>query len=379
MPKLLIITTIQRTLRDFLLPYGDHFRSLGWQVDAMANVRDPYPVAEEHFDHFYAVDWGRNPLDPRNFGRTPRFIRELVEREKYDIVHVHTPVAAFVTRFALRKLRAAGTVKVVYTAHGFHFFKGNSPLKNFVFLNLEKLAGRWTDHLIVMNREDFSAAQTHRIVPPEHLTLMPGIGVDLSKYSAASVTAEQIAAVRRELGLAPEDKYILMVAEFIPRKRHQDAIEALALTAEPQLHLVFAGSGPTMDEMRKLTASKRVQSRCHFAGHRNDIPVLLKGASAMLLPSQQEGLPRSIMEAMVMGVPVIGTNIRGTQDLLENGCGTLFDVGDTKELAQVLTELSASNPKFAVFALQAEKKVQNYNLVELLQLHENLYKKLLPF
>ena len=379
MPKLLIITTIQRTLRDFLLPYGDHFRSLGWQVDAMANVRDPYPVAEEHFDHFYAVDWGRNPLDPRNFGHTPRFIRELVEREKYDIVHVHTPVAAFVTRFALRKLRAAGTVKVVYTAHGFHFFKGNSPLKNFVFLNLEKLAGRWTDHLIVMNREDFSAAQTHRIVPPEHLTLMPGIGVDLSKYSAASVTAEQIAAVRRELGLAPEDKYILMVAEFIPRKRHQDAIEALALTAEPQLHLVFAGSGPTMDEMRKLTASKRVQSRCHFAGHRNDIPVLLKGASAMLLPSQQEGLPRSIMEAMVMGIPVIGTNIRGTQDLLENGCGTLFDVGDTKELAQVLTELSASNPKFAVFALQAEKKVQNYNLVELLQLHENLYKKLLPF
>ena len=172
MPKLLIITTIQRTLRDFLLPYGDHFRSLGWQVDAMANVRDPYPVAEEHFDHFYAVDWGRNPLDPRNFGRTPRFIRELVEREKYDIVHVHTPVAAFVTRFALRKLRAAGTVKVVYTAHGFHFFKGNSPLKNFVFLNLEKLAGRWTDHLIVMNREDFSAAQTHRIVPPEHLTLI---------------------------------------------------------------------------------------------------------------------------------------------------------------------------------------------------------------
>ena len=373
MPKLLIITTIQRTLRDFLLPYGDHFRSLGWQVDAMANVRDPYPVAEEHFDHFYAVDWGRNPLDPRNFGRTPRFIRELVEREKYDIVHVHTPVAAFVTRFALRKLRAAGTVKVVYTAHGFHFFKGNSPLKNFVFLNLEKLAGRWTDHLIVMNREDFSAAQTHRIVPPEHLTLMPGIGVDLSKYSAASVTAEQIAAVRRELGLAPEDKYILMVAEFIPRKRHQDAIEALALTAEQQLHLVFAGSGPTMDEMRKLTASKRVQSRCHFAGHRNDIPVLLKGASAMLLPSQQEGLPRSIMEAMVMGIPVIGTNIRGTQDLLENGCGILYPVGDTRSLASIFAQASSGDPSFDSCAQQAMTHVKKYDLSAVLHMHEKLY------
>ena len=376
MPKLLIITTIQRTLRDFLLPYGDHFRSLGWQVDSMANVRDPYPVAEEHFDHFYAVDWGRNPLDPRNFGRTPRFIRELVEREKYDIVHVHTPVAAFVTRFALRKLRAAGTVKVVYTAHGFHFFKGNSPLKTFVFLNLEKLAGRWTDHLIVMNGEDFSAAQTHRIVPPEHLTLMPGIGVDLSKYSAESVTAEQIAAVRRELGLAPEDKYILMVAEFIPRKRHQDAIEALALTAEQQLHLVFAGSGPTMDEMRKLTASKRVQSRCHFAGHRNDIPVLLKGASAMLLPSQQEGLPRSIMEAMVMGIPVIGTNLRGTQDLLENGCGKLYKVGDTCALAHQFASVAKNDPLIAECAIRAKEQVKRYDLNELLKMHEALYAQL---
>ncbi|MBP3848817.1 MAG: glycosyltransferase, partial [Pyramidobacter sp.] len=333
MPKLLIITTIQRTLRDFLLPYGDHFRSLGWQVDAMANVRDPYPVAEEHFDHFYAVDWGRNPLDPRNFGRTPRFIRELVEREKYDIVHVHTPVAAFVTRFALRKLRAAGTVKVVYTAHGFHFFKGNSPLKNFVFLNLEKLAGRWTDHLIVMNREDFSAAQTHRIVPPEHLTLMPGIGVDLSKYSAASVTADQITAVRRELGLAPEDKYILMVAEFNPGKRHRDAILALAQAQTVHLHLVFAGWGPLFEEMKELAVKAGVAERCHFLGHLEDVRPLLKGAATSVLPSEREGLPRSVMESMGILVPVIGTNIRGTQDLLENGCGKLYKVGDTCALA----------------------------------------------
>ena len=373
MPKLLIITTIQRTLRDFLLPYGDYFRALGWQVDAMANVRDPYPVAEEHFDHFYAVDWGRNPLDPRNFGRTPRFIRELVECEGYDIVHVHTPVAAFVTRFALRGLRAAGKVKVVYTAHGFHFYKGNSPVKNFIFRNLERLAGRWTDHLIVMNREDFEAAQRYRIVSPEHLSLMPGIGVDLSKYSAASVTDEQVAAVRREIGLAPEDKYILMVAEFIPRKRHQDAINALALVNAPGLHLVFAGSGPTMDNMRRLVRTKGLELRCHFAGHRNDIPVLLKGASAMLLPSQQEGLPRSIMEAMVMGVPVIGTDIRGTQDLLENGCGTLYPVGDVDVLAQIFKKLVADNAWLASHAANAREQVKHYDLSTLLKMHRVLY------
>ena len=373
MPKLLIITTIQRTLRDFLLPYGDHFRSLGWQVDAMANVRDPYPVAEEHFDHFYAVDWGRNPLDPRNFGRTPRFIRELAEREKYDIVHVHTPVAAFVTRFALRKLRAAGTVKVVYTAHGFHFFKGNSPLKNFVFLNLEKLAGRWTDHLIVMNREDFSAAQTHRIVPPEHLTLMPGIGVDLSKYSAASVTAEQIAAVRRELGLAPEDKYILMVAEFNPGKRHRDAILALAQAQAVHLHLVFAGWGPLFEGTKELAVKAEVAEQCHFLGHVEDVRPLLKGAVASVLPSEREGLPRSVLESMAMGVPVIGTNIRGTQDLLENGCGILYPVGDTRSLASIFAQASSGDPSFDSCAQQAMTHVKKYDLSAVLHMHEKLY------
>lgn len=377
MKKLLLATTIQRTLRDFLLPYGDHFRAQGWQVDAMANVRDPFPAAADHFDHFYAVDWGRSPLDPHNFARTPNFVRKLVLRQRYDIVHVHTPVAAFVARFALRRLRAAGKIKVVYTAHGFHFFKGNSKIKNGLFIALEKLAGRWTDHLIVINEEDYDAALKYRIVPRENITLMPGIGVDLSQYSRDAVSDAQVASVRREMGLIPEDRYILMIAEFNPGKRHRDAVRALARIEDPRLHLAFAGQGPLLAETKALARRCGVEKRCHFLGQRADVPALLKGAAAAVLPSEREGLPRSVLEAMAMGTPAIGADVRGTRDLLAGGCGTLVPVGDTEALARAFHAVFGAPASARQHVRQASEKVKNYDIERLQKMHEQLYAELL--
>lgn len=377
MKKLLIVTTIQRTLRDFLLPYGDSFRAQGWQVDAMANVRDPFPAAAGHFDRFYAVDWGRNPLDPRNFARAPDFVRELVSQQRYDIVHVHTPVAAFVARFALRRLRAAGKVKIAYTAHGFHFFKGNSKIKNGLFIALEKLAGRWTDHLIVINEEDYDAALQYRIVPRENVTLMPGIGVDLSQYSRDTVDDAQVAAAREEMRLTPEDRYILMIAEFNPGKRHRDAVGALARIEDPRLHLAFAGQGPLFAETQALARRRGVEKRCHFLGQRADVPALLKGAAAAVLPSEREGLPRSVLEAMAMGTPVIGADVRGTRDLLAGGCGTLVPVGDTEALAGAFSAIFSAPASCGQHVARASEKVKDYAIERLQEMHEALYARLL--
>src|SRR5207249_867737 len=125
----------------------------------------------------------------------------LVAAEGYDLVHVHSPVAAFVTRMALRRMRRQGKPRVIYTAHGFHFYQGSPRVRGTLFRTLERLAGRWTDHLVVINREDEAAALKYGIVPPQRLRYMPGIGVDTQVYSAASVPAADIAAVRGELRL----------------------------------------------------------------------------------------------------------------------------------------------------------------------------------
>ena len=154
MPKLLMATTVPTTLRDFLLPFARHFRARGFRVDALARGTSGFAEVVAACDRVWDVNWSRNPLDPRNLWTTPGQIRGLVTREGYDLVHVHTPVASFVTRYALRDLRRRGAVRVIYTAHGFHFYQGGPRLRGGVFRGLEQLAGRWTDYLVVINRED---------------------------------------------------------------------------------------------------------------------------------------------------------------------------------------------------------------------------------
>ena len=246
MNKLLMVTTVPSTLRSFLLPFAAHFRAQGWQVDAMACGVSMSAECQQGFDRVWEVKWSRNPLDPRNLLAAPQVIREIVTREKYNIVHVHTPVAAFVTRFALKDLRARLGVKVIYTAHGFHFYTGGNPLKNAVFINLEKLAGNWTDYLVTINHEDRQAALQHKLVAPARLVYMPGIGVDLKYYNRQTVAESAVIQVRQELGIGEHTPVLLSVAEFTARKHHVDAIAAFAKLARTDVHLAFAGSGPLM-------------------------------------------------------------------------------------------------------------------------------------
>src|SRR5439155_25929432 len=168
--------------------------------------------------------------------------RDLVTREAYDIVHVHTPVASFLARYALRGIRARRRVRVVYTAHGFHFHSGAPAYRNAAYKLLERTAGRWTDHLVVINREDYEAARALRIVPREHLECMPGIGVDRELLDPIRIGGASIAATRANLGLGRDDLLLLMIAEFTPCKRHADALAAFARLQDLQhVHLALAG------------------------------------------------------------------------------------------------------------------------------------------
>jgi glycosyltransferase involved in cell wall biosynthesis len=377
MPRLLVATTIPRTLDDFLLPYARHFRARGWQVHALSGAGFERTKAREVFERTFTVRWSRNPLDPRNLVSTPERIRDLVRRYGYDIVHVHTPVAAFVTRFALRSLPPEQRPQVIYTAHGFHFHPAGSPVRNAVFIALEKLAGHWTDDLVVMNREDGDAARRWRFLPPERIHEMPGIGLHLGEYSSTRVSSADLARLREELGLGDEDRYLLMVAEFIPRKRHADLLRAFALldggASRTAAHLVFAGQGPLLEEMRRLAARLGIAERTRFLGQRFDIPTLMRGAAAVVLPSGQEGLPRCILEAMSIGVPIVATRIRGTAQLLENGAGLLVEVGDLEGLTGALREVLARPEAAREAARLGQSRVSGYDIERLIGLHEVLY------
>ncbi|MEG4532719.1 glycosyltransferase family 4 protein [Microcoleus sp. D2_18a_D3] len=373
MTRLLVVTTIAATLRAFLLPFAYHFRSKGWQVDAMAQGVSKSPECLQAFNRVWEIEWSRNPLDPKNLILAPQAIREVMAQGNYDIVHVHTPVAAFVGRYAVNNLRKQGKCKVIYTAHGFHFHPGGKALKNAIFLTLEKIAGNWTDYLTLINREDELTAKKYNILPPERIRYMPGIGVDLKYYNPDVVAESEVGRVRQELGVAEGTPLFLCVAEFIARKHHRDVIQAFAKLARPEVHLVLAGRGRLLEEMQKLASDLGVKNIVHFLGRRDDIPTLMRASVANILASEQEGLPRSVMESLSMEIPVIGTKIRGTQELLEGGCGLLVEVGDIEGIAKAMAWVLDRPEEAKTMGKQGRERMAAYDVSQVIKLHEELY------
>ncbi len=370
--KLLIVTTVPITLKSFLLPFAYYFRNQNWQVDAVAQEVSANPECVAAFDHVWDIDWSRNPLDPRNLISLPQKIREIVAQEEYDIVHVHTPVASFVTRYALRKM-AEPKPKIIYTAHGFHFHSGGTALKNAIFLFLEQLAGKWTDHLVVINKEDETAAKKNQILPAEKVHYMPGIGVNLQYYNPQMVSEAEITQFRQELHLDPDDLVFLALAEFSPRKHHQDILQAFAKLERADVHLVLGGDGPLKAQIQQLAIELEIQDRVHFLGIRQDVPTLISASVATIMASEQEGLPRSIMESLCLETPVIGSKIRGVEDLLANGSGLLFEVEDISGLTKSMNWILDNPQEAQQMGKQGRQNMSNYSEENVISLHEELY------
>lgn len=377
MPKLLIASTVAAAHRAFFLPFARHFRALGWRVDGIAAGISCVPECRQAYDRIFEIHWSRNPLDWRNLGRAASNLRGIVETEGYDIVHVHTPVAAFVTRYALRPLRRSNRTRVIYTAHGFHFHRGGHPIKNALFFSLERIAREWMDCLVVINREDESAALQRLYLPPERVVYMPGIGVDLRTFNPDSISPQKIRDVTEELRLSGDSKVFLMVAAFDPGKRHCDVVGALRLLRRKDIVLCFAGEGPTQRKTIDLVKGAGLAEQVRFLGFREDISVLMRIATATVLPSEREGLPRAVLESLAMGVPVIGTDIRGVRDLLQEGGGILVPVGDIRRLAEAVAFLADNSQEVCRIGKLGRQLVQKYSLDHILRLHEELYAKVL--
>ena len=371
MAKLLLVTTIPQTIRAFLLPFARHYRSLGWRVDAAAKDIISANLQTE-FDTCHDLPLTRNPKDIKALVQSPSAIRQLVLAGNYDLVHVHTPIAAFLVRFALKDVTAKP--KIVYTAHGFHFHAHGQSLSNMLFKQLEKMAAPWSDALITINHEDFQAAKQAQFAT--RIEYMAGIGIDTQQWQADKINAAQQDDIRQSLALTAQDVLFLMVAEFNAGKRHQDALQALSQTPS-NVHLAFAGVGGLQPQIIELATQLGLSHRVHFLGFRRDIAVLMTVSRAVLLPSEREGLPRSLLEAMSLGVPIIGTDIRGIAELAADNCGLLHKVGDVEGLAQAMNLLT-TQPKLAQDMGQAARqKVLAYDIQKIIYHHDKLYAELL--
>ena len=339
MKKVLFVATVVKThIMEFHIPYLKMFQDMGWEtaVAARNDYEDPADCKIPFCDTYYDIPFERLPWKAANI-KAYRELKAIIDREHFDIIHCHTPVGAMIARLAARDARKRGT-KVIYTAHGFHFFKG-APLMNWLmFYPAEWLLAPLTDVLVTINKEDYALAK--RKIHAKRIEYVPGVGVDTAKFHVGTVDR---AEKRRELGLTEQDFLILTVAEMTKNKNHSTVLKALALLKnEPgyeSMHYLICGRGEQRDALEAEARQLGIWEHVHFLGYRHDVPELCRCSAIFAFMSFREGMPVALMEAMSCGLPAVCSKIRGNTDLIEHGVDGLFAENTPEGVAAAILKL----------------------------------------
>ncbi|MBQ2727166.1 MAG: glycosyltransferase family 4 protein [Clostridia bacterium] len=365
--RILYVTTISLTMNSFFKPHIEMLVREGNQVDLACNDRD-LPLDGLYSElgcGVHRIDFSRSPLNPDNF-RAYGQLSRVIEKGGYDIVHCHTPNAAVITRLVCRKFRKKTGLKVFYTAHGFHFYKGAPMLNWMVYYPVEKFCSRYTDKLITINTEDYELAKKKFKAGEVHY--VPGVGIDLSRFENVQVDRE---AKRHEIGV-PEDAFLLFsVGELNENKNHQVILRAVAALKNPKIHYAVAGVGDKKEALLTLAEELGVAGQLHLLGYRKDIPELNHSADVFCFPSYREGLSVSLMEAMACRLPCIVSRIRGNIDLIDENGGNLFNPYNQEECKSAI--LSCMKRDCHIMGEYNNSKVRSFDTVNVNQALRRLY------
>lgn len=368
---LFVASVAKKHILQFHIPYLKWFKEQGYTVDVCAG--NDFDFGEKpkipYCDNFYKVPFYRSPIALKNF-TSYREVKRLAEKNKYDIIHFHTPVAAVIGRLAVRKPRKKGTV-VLYTAHGFHFYKGAPKLYKLYYL-IEKLLVRFTDGLITINQEDYGVAK--RICEGKKCLpfMIPGIGAQLDRVGGGDRQA-----IRKQFGI-PQDAFLVMSNSEINANKNVE-LSVKAAAEVKNVYMLVCGNGGMLRSCEQLAAQLGAKDRIIFAGYRYDAKQLLSAADAFIFPSRREGLGLAAIEAMAAGLPLIAAANRGTLEYAVDGvnamlyapddylgfCGALRRLSDDKELCMILGE-------------NGKKAAQKYSLDCATAAMTDIYRQMLP-
>ncbi len=354
MKKVLFVATVVKThIMEFHIPYLKMFKENGWETAVAA--KNDYEKLEDcdipFCDTYYDIPFERSPLKKKNI-ISYKILKNIIDTEQYDIIHCHTPVGALLSRIAAIGARKRGT-RVIYTAHGFHFYKG-APIVNWLmYFPIEWICSFITDVLITINQEDYVFAKKH--MHAKKIEYVPGVGIDLGKFGVRNISKDK----KREILNISDDKvWVLSVGELIQRKNYKMLIRAIRKF--PNIYLTIAGQGELKGELESLIAELGLGNRVKLLGYRKDIAELCESADIFAFPSYQEGLSVALMEAMACGMPVVCSSIRGNIDLIDYNGGETFDPFNEEELCGALTKIFQRD--WRTLGRYNLNKIQHYDL-----------------
>lgn len=341
-------TVVKTHINVFHLPYLKWFKEQGYEVHVAAKndfINEPCIIP--NCDKYYDIKFARFPFSKTNI-KAYKQLKKLIQENNYDIIHCHTPVAGVLTRLAARKNK---NTTVIYTAHGFHFFKGAPLLNWLIYYPVERFCARFTDKLITINKEDYERAKRFSLRKNGKVYYVLGVGINLEKIQKLKVDVKQ---KKIELGMSENTPILLSVGELNKNKNHETVLQALSELKDKNFIYLICGRGVLKEYLERKIQELHLENKAKLLGYRSDVIKILKTADLFIFPSKREGLPVSVIEAMAAGLPIIASNVRGNRDLIAKE--NLFESEDIATLTNLIKE------RFEAIQNKELKKVAYANL-----------------
>ena len=345
-PKVAHVTTVDLSLRYLLLNQMRAIQRAGYEIVGISSPGKDVPVVEAAGIRHIAVHMTRN-FTPLQDMKSLLRLYGVFRRERFTIVHTHTPKPGLLGQLAARM---AHVPIVINTLHGFYFHDAMHPLKRKFYIMTEKIAALCSDVILSQNSEDIATAVREGICKPEKIKFL-GNGIDIHRFDRAQLDSDVLNRMRCELGLVEGAPVIGFVGRLVEEKGILELMQAMQVVHErvPAARLLLIGP---LDTEKADALSPAIAARygladvCVFTGMRQDTPELYALMDIFVLPSHREGFPRSPMEASAVGVPCIVTDIRGCREAVEQDCnGVLVPLKDVLALADAILDLLRDDGK----------------------------------
>ena len=280
----------------------------------------------------------------------------LIRRHGPTIVHTHTSKAGFTGRLAARMTRVP---LVIHQPHGHIFYAYYGPRTTAFYVALERLAARWTDVIVTLTERGTEEHLLRRIGRPAQYVTVPS-GVDTAALRAAAPARED---ARARLGVLPDEFVVAALGRFVPVKGFDLLVAALPRLAQssPGARLLLIGDGPERERLAAMATDLGVSGRVTITGATRDVAAYLAAADVFAAPSRNEGMGRALVEAMALGLPVVGAAVGGIPAVVADGvCGRLVPAGDVGALAEALVDLAEDGALRAKLGAAAVERAEAF-------------------
>ena len=355
--KICQLCAVDFTLNFFLLPLIDGMKKKGWEVEAVCSNG---PYIKDLINSGYII---KNVNIPRNLNiisilKSIYLLYRLFKKEKYDIVHTHTPIASIIARIASK---LSGVPLVIYTAHGFYFHENMPFLKLKFFIIIERLIGFITDIIFTQSLEDRQSAIKFKFLPKEKIFHI-GNGVDKKKFNPKKI--RNLDLIKKNINI-PQNSFVIgTICRLVKEKGLVEFLHAAEKISNIYENVFFLIIGERLKsdhnksiEKNIISIKKKIGKKIIFLGNRNDIPDIIAILDLYCLPSWREGMPRSIIEAMMMGKPVLATDIRGSrEEVVNEKTGIIVPIKSSLDLEKGMATFITDKKKLIKFGEEGRKR-----------------------